>query len=29
MVGEADEALHCPAQARLQWAIDGEMDWDE
>ena len=29
MVGEADEALHRPAQARLQWAVDGEMDGDE
>ena len=29
MVGVADEALHRPAQARLQWAVDGEMDGDE
>src|SRR3954454_19501054 len=29
VVGERDEALHRPAQARLQWAIDGEMDGDE
>ena len=29
MVGKADEALHCPSQARLQRAVDGEMDGDE
>ena len=29
VIGKADEALHRPAQARPQWAVDGEMDGDE